>query len=98
MVKPMKYPNSDLGMWHKFAEMAEHLKFVAEQQEISLYSKCKFFGYDDEAFEHHCNQDELEAKRQKKQRDFSPKEECWKCKFYECWKYKYEEKKDGKTT
>ena len=76
-MKPMKYPNSDLGMWHTFAEVAEHLKFVAEAEEQRLYSQCEFYSYDDHAFEEYCNHPEI-----KRNKDFVAKDECWKCKFF----------------
>lgn len=74
---PMRYKNGDLGMWHKFAEFAEHLKFVAEAEEQSLYSLCASYSFDDSAFEEYCNEERI-----KRTKDFSAKDECWKCPFY----------------
>jgi len=77
-MRPMKYKyKNDLEMWHKFAEFAEHIKFVAEAEEYTLYSKCAYYSWDDYAFEEYCNCDKIERSK-----DFEAKEECWKCPFY----------------
>ena len=34
-MKPMKYKH-DLEMWHKFAEFADHVKFVSKAQEQTV--------------------------------------------------------------
>jgi len=73
----MKYKN-DLDMWHKFAEFADHLRFVAEDQERRLFEKCKSYEYDDEAYEEYCNQEKIV-----RQGDFSARRECWKCPYYQ---------------
>ena len=76
-MKPMKYKNGDLGMWHHFAEVAEHIKFVSESQEITLIGLCKFYSWDNEAFEEYCNCPSIERKK-----DFDSKNECWNCPCY----------------
>lgn len=82
-MKPMKYKN-DLEMWHKFAEFAEHLKFVSEAEEQKLYSECVHYSYDDAAFEEYCKCPKIIART----KDFEAKEECWKCGFFELRKVK----------
>lgn len=77
-IKPMNYKNGDLGMWHTFAEVAGHLKFVAEIQEQMLYSECKFYSYDDSAFEEYCHNEKITRTK-----DFEAKGECWGCTFYQ---------------
>lgn len=76
-MKPMKYKNSDLGMWHHFAEIAEQMKFVAENQENSLINLCKFYSWDNKVFEEYCNQEKIERKK-----DFDSRKECYKCPYY----------------
>jgi hypothetical protein len=95
-MKPMKYKNSDLGMWHHFAEVAEQMKFVAKAQEDSLIGKCQFYSWDNEAFEEYCNCEKLEGKhkgfgtKRGHGGDFDSKLECWKCPFYSQQKEKIE--------
>lgn len=76
-VRPMKHKNSDLGMWHGFRVMADHLQFVAQTEEQKLYSTCESYHYDDSAYEEECSQEKIMRKK-----DFDASEECWKCKFY----------------
>jgi len=76
-MKPMQYSNGDLGMWHMFAETAEHIKFVAESQERTLISECHFYSYDNGACEEYCNCEKIVRSS-----DFISKEECWKCPHY----------------
>lgn len=85
----MKCKN-DLEMWHKFAEFAEHLKFVAEAEEQALYSQCIHYHFNRESFEEHCNCDKIERNK-----DFEAKNECWKCPFY-TMVYTMKEKKEAK--
>jgi len=75
-MKPMKYKN-DLQMWHKFAEFADHLKFVAKAQEQTLYSECVHYHWDNDAFEEDCNNGNIVRKE-----DFDAQAECWNCPFY----------------
>ncbi len=86
-IRPMHYKNGDLGMWHSFGLMAEHLKFVAQAEEQTLYSLCESYSYDDSAFEEYCNQEKIERSK-----DFHASEECWKCPYY-----RVREKKSAKT-
>jgi hypothetical protein len=72
----MSFKN-DIEMWHKFADFAEHLKFVAHAQEQKLYSQCVFYSYDDAAFEEYCNNEKIIRRI-----DFEACNECWKCPFY----------------
>jgi len=65
-------------MWHKFKEFAEWLTFVAGSKEQTLYSQCKFYSYDDDAFEESCNCPKIKRKK-----DFDASEECWRCLFYQ---------------
>lgn len=74
-MKPMNFKN-DLEMWHKFAEFAEWLQFVATAQESSLFDNCTYYSYDDGAFEEYCHCPEIVRTK-----DFEAKEECWKCSF-----------------
>jgi len=76
-LRPMRYKNSDLGMWHAFGLFAEHLAFVAQTEEQSLYSKCESYSYDDGAFEEYCNQEKI-----KRTKDFHAEDECYKCLYY----------------
>lgn len=75
-MKKMPFKNG-LEMWHRFAEYAEWLKIVAETEEQILYSKCKFYSWNNDAFEENCLNGEIE-----RETDFNAKDECWKCKFY----------------
>jgi hypothetical protein len=72
----MSFKN-DIAMWHKFAEFADHLKFVANAQEQTLYSLCEFYSYDDAAFEEYCKNEKIIRRI-----DFDARSECWKCRFY----------------
>lgn len=76
-LRPFKFRNGDLGMWHNFGVMAEHLQFVAQAEEQNLYSKCESYHYDDSAYEEECSQEKITRKK-----DFDASDECWKCQFY----------------
>jgi len=76
-MKPMNYKNSDLGMWHHFADVAEQLQFVAKAEEDKLIGLCVHYHWDDEAFEEECNCESITRKK-----DFDSRKECWKCPSY----------------
>ena len=81
-MKKMPFKN-DLEMWHKFAEFAHWMKFVAIAEEHKMISQCKFYSYDDGAFEEYCHCPSI-----KRTIDFTAEEECWKCKHYSMEKEK----------
>ena len=76
-MKPMKFKN-DLEMWHKFAEVAEQMRFVAKTKERELIFRCAYFDWDGEASEEYCYCPHIH-----REKDFVAEEECWKCPYYE---------------
>jgi len=72
----MKYRN-DLEMWHRFLVVAKEIAFVAQAEMHKLQMECKFYSWDNGAFEEYCNHPEIDRKR-----DFIADDECWKCKFF----------------
>ena len=69
----MKYKN-DLEMWHSFLTVAKDIAFVAQAELHRLQRECKFYSWDDGAFEEYCNHPEIKRKG-----DFHADDECWKC-------------------
>jgi len=72
----MKYKN-DLEMWHSFLVVTKEIAFVAQAELHRLQGKCKFYSWDNRAFEEYCNHPMIKRKG-----DFDSDKECYKCKFY----------------